>query len=58
MGSQLIATSDTANERDRALSFANWLRVACVKCGPVVGDRCFSQLDTGWAAVTPDARVI
>jgi hypothetical protein len=58
MGSQLIATLDTADERDRVLPFANWLRAACVKRGPAAGDRCFSQLDTSWAAIAPDAQVI
>jgi hypothetical protein len=57
-GLQLIATLDTADERDRALPLASWLQTACVKRGLGAGDRRFSCLNTDWAALAPDAKVI
>lgn len=58
MGCALIATLDTADERDRAAPLGDWLRAACVKRGLAAGDRRFSCLDTNWAALAPDARVV
>jgi hypothetical protein len=58
MGCRLIATLDTADERDRVLPFANWLQAACVKRGLGAADRRFSSLDVQWAALAPDARVV
>jgi hypothetical protein len=58
MGCELTATLDTADERDRVLALGNWLRAACVKRGLAAGDRRFSCLDTNWAALAPDARVV
>jgi hypothetical protein len=58
MGTNLIATLDTADKRDLALPLANWLQVAYVKCGLAVGGHHFSCLDTSWAPIAPHARVI
>jgi hypothetical protein len=54
----LIATLDMPDKRDRALPLANWLQAACVRRGIAAGDRRFSCLDTAWAPIAPDARVI
>ena len=58
IGTRLVATLDTPDERDRVLPLLNWLRAACVKRGLAAGDRRFSCLNTAWAALAPDARVI
>jgi hypothetical protein len=55
-GLQLIATLDTADERDTALPMASSLQAACVKRGLGAGDRRFSCLNTDWAALAPDAK--
>lgn len=57
-GTSLVETLDTPDQRDRAMPFLNWLRAACVKRGLAAGDRRFSCLDTSWAALAPDARVV
>ena len=57
-GVQLISTPDKADERDMALPLASWLQTACVKRGLGAGDRRFSCLNTDWAALAPDAKVI
>jgi hypothetical protein len=56
-GLQLIATLDTADERDTVLPMASWLQTACMKRGLEAGDRQFSCLNTDWAAMAPDVRV-
>jgi hypothetical protein len=58
MGCDLITTLDTADECDRVSSLRNWLGTACVRCGLVAGDQCFSCLGTDWAALAPDAQVM
>jgi hypothetical protein len=58
MGRDLIATLDTPDERDRVAPLASWLRAACVKRGLAAADRRISCLDTSWAALAPDARVV
>jgi hypothetical protein len=57
-GLQLISTLDMADEWDRAIPMASWLQTACVECGLGVDDCRFSCLNTDWAALAPDAKVI
>jgi hypothetical protein len=58
IGTRLVTTLDTADQRDNCIGFTNWLQAVYVKRGYAAGGRCFSQLETGWAAVAPDGRVI
>jgi hypothetical protein len=57
LGCKLVATLDTANERDQARPLTNWLLAACVKRGIAAPDCHFSCLDVSWAALAPGTKV-